>query len=1037
MRKNIRKTANLVLSIILSVTALTGCAMPWGGKTEQETVDLDTVQRISYDSSKEYEDALKKYNEGCDSVPVIRDDESLPEKQIVLILQGADDNVLVERAIEQLENHGIKASFAVTAITAAEDDNTVKLIKQKGHELIDNGLTGEGALEQHSDEEIIYSLSASRKVFATLTDFAPNKLLLNDTYYTGNLRMAAKACGYSKIIEPTPGKYLNVKSFANKTKADEYIARIKTGSILVFKLNGIIDALELEPKVEWKKPAIDPQPSLKTSKGEEDEKDVITVLEWLLDAIESQGCKVVKPDALKALTEEEYVASLLKDNAGLLANEYSKIETMEKVATIAFKGVSENVDDMQAIVEVLREVDASATFFLNGDDIDNRRDSVDTILDGGFSVACRESEDDDFAGKDVYDIYVKLNTAVRKIHKDISLKPRYFMPEGKASDNLRCACSIAGLGIVPFYTGLRNGNGEISCVDLTKDVNVEKIKNFITENTRSKIKLVDVTTLLKTANSVPDIDEETLRAFRETNEGKLAYQRNMIYTSEKAMSMIFYGVSNKKVLDDVLSILSSWGYKGTFFVTLTQLSDCDEQIKKILDNGHEIGIAYLPKADTESTFDYVAEYILSAQKYAQWKYEIDTNLFFQPYGEISDETKEAVSATGCALVGHEYALVQSKYQDATSVGSFYGAISGKIDAHRGSIAYFNMDYFTADKELEEEDTSTLLGSLLKKFISSKIRSLTYTDVYGNVAKETSYKVKTFSALAHSAYVYSPGRSSSSKVSGKNNVMGVMQNAVQQNYYMAQRYIGNMDVSVIPGFTDEELKMFDVSGKVTSNKVLFLTFDDWGYEKDINELLYVLNKYGVKANFFVRTNNVANNPNLLRAIAMDGHMIGSHSNSHMPAWYVAEDGQGNYLYGALTDDDSAVLREDVVKSYSILNKYCGDVAIGGKKALSTIYRPPTLAVSRPGMYQIYDVGYTYIVNGDFSSLDYEAASVNELVNELLGGRDTWYGKMAVGNGTCLIMHMSPNAKFTAEALDIMIPWWQDKGYTFARLDDYLH
>jgi peptidoglycan/xylan/chitin deacetylase (PgdA/CDA1 family) len=1035
MKRKTAKRINLALCLAILTSALSGCGSPTVGNT-QPTVDLNKVQRISYDASKEYEEALEKYNKGVEGVPVIRDDNSLPEKQIALVLQGAEDNVLVERAIELLEDHGMKATFAVTAVEAAEDDNTVKLISQKGHELVDNGLNGNDALDQMTDEEIIYDLTSSRKVFSTLTDFAPDKLLLNSTYYTENVRMAAKACGYAKLISPSSGKYLNGKSFAEEKKAEEYVTRLKTGSILVFKLNGIIDALELDPKVEYKKPAIDKQPTVDANKSVEEDTDVITVLSWVLDALSDQNCTIVKLDKLKALTDEQYVASLVEEKNGVKADEYESLETMENVASLVFKGVPENAGDLDAILEALKESEAGATFFLNEDDIDNYRDSVDKILDGGYSIACRAAPDDDFIGKSIYDIYVKLCSDVRLLQKELSIKARYFMPEGKASDDLRTSCAIAGLAIVPMNEGFRSGKGKISCVDLTKAVDTEKVRGFIKDSKKAGITLVDVTTLIKAANSMPEIDEETLKALREANEGKLASQKIMIYTSEKAMSMIFYGVSNKVVLKDVLSILSSRGYKGTFFVTMEELAGRQEQITDILDAGHEIGVAYIPKEEEENEFDRAAAYIIGAQKYAQWKYETDINLVFQPYGEIRDETKEAVSATGCMLVGHEYALVQSQYQDATSVGDFYGALSEKIDAHRGSVAYFNMNYFTADKELSAEDTTTLLGSLLKRFISGEIASLTYTDVHGQVAPGTSYKVKTFSDLAHSAYVYSPGRGGIGGISNTKNVLGNMATAAEQNNYMAARYIGNPDISDIPGFTDEDKKLFDVDGKVTSNRVIFLTFDDWGYEKDVNELLYVLGKYGVKGNFFVRTNNVHNNPNLLRAIAVEGHLVGSHSNSHMAAWYVEPDGEGNYKYSTLTEEDSAKLRNDIVTSYSILNRYCGDVVVNGRHSLTTIYRPPTLAVSRQGMYQIFDVGYTYIVNGDFSSKDYQAASVDALVHELRHGMDTWYGKATVGNGSCLVMHMSPNAKYTAEALDIMIPEWQSQGYTIARLDDYL-
>ncbi|RKM56897.1 hypothetical protein D6855_14635 [Butyrivibrio sp. CB08] len=1038
MGKNLKKTINLTLCMALIASTLAGCGLFDNiGKKNDASVDLNEVQSISYDATKEYEEALQKFNAGCDGAAVIRDDRSIEDKQISLVLLGTEDTVLTERAMELLEDHKYKASFALTAIEAAEDDEVIKTITTKGHEILDNGLNSTDDPENLSDEDLIYRLAASKKVFSTLMEIGPNKLFLNTTYYPDNVRKAAKACGYDKLISPTSGRFLNGTSFADKTKAEEYVGRLESGSIVVFKLKGAIDTLELSPKLESKNPALDKQPdAVITTTEDSDEKDVITVLSWLLDALDKAEYKLVKLDSFKALTDEEYVASLLENNGDLKAQEYTSVPTLENVGALAFKGVCEDPEDMKDLLKTLSDSRFNATFFLNSDDIAQHRESVDLAVDGGFSMDLRTANTQDYKGKEIYDIYESLGADIRTMHKELMIKPRYLMTEGTTPDNLSYACSISGLGIVPFTEGMKRDPGRISCIDLSKKENVARTKTFITECKKTGYSLVDVTELIKKANKIPEIDEITLKALREENDGRKAAQRNMIYTSEKAMSMIFFGVTNKVVLEDVLGILRSRGYKATFFVTPNELINCDQQINMIMEDGCEIGLAYVSKGEDKDDFNTVASNILGAQQYATWKYGIEPNLVFQPFGTPTDEVKEAISAAGCTFVGHEYALVQSKYQDATDAASFYGQVSSKIDAHRGSIAYFNMNYFTADKDLEEEGANTLLGSLLKRFINGEIRSLTYTDVYGEVAKSTIYKVKTFSALAHTSYCYAPGRTRNNEIADNKNVLANMASAQEQNSYMASRYIGNSDVTVIPGFADSDMKMFDTSGKITEDKVLFLTFDDWGNEKDINELLYVLDKYGVKANFFVRTNNVKGNPNVLRAIAVDGHLVGSHSDTHFEAWNVEKDDEGNYKYSTLSDEDAAKLRKEVVVSYNTLNRYCGDVVVDGKRALSTIYRPPTLAVSREGMYQLFDVGYSYIVNGDFSSKDYQMNSVDELVSEFRYGMKTWHGNVPVENGSCLIMHMSPTAKYTAEALDIMIPEWQSQGYSFARIDDYL-
>lgn len=125
-----------------------------------------------------------------------------------------------------------------------------------------------------------------------------------------------------------------------------------------------------------------------------------------------------------------------------------------------------------------------------------------------------------------------------------------------------------------------------------------------------------------------------------------------------------------------------------------------------------------------------------------------------------------------------------------------------------------------------------------------------------------------------------------------------------------------------------------------------------------------------------TENVDKNPNLLRAIAADDHEIASHSDSHVP---LATSKKG--AYHNLTAKETAAMRKDPAKSYQKLNKYVGDVQVGGKKALSLDFRPPTLEVSKKGLEAAFDVGFQYAVSGDVSTNDYEQTSFQKYLHDL--------------------------------------------------------
>lgn len=189
-------------------------------------------------------------------------------------------------------------------------------------------------------------------------------------------------------------------------------------------------------------------------------------------------------------------------------------------------------------------------------------------------------------------------------------------------------------------------------------------------------------------------------------------------------------------------------------------------------------------------------------------------------------------------------------------------------------------------------------------------------------------------------------------------------------------------------------------------------DDWGTDASINHLLYVLRKHHAKGTFFIITWNVKNNPNLLRAIAEDGHDIASHTNRHRPMVWQTSNYGGNMT--PMTEEEYA---EDVRLSYEELQKTVGDVMVDGKPALTHYFRPPTLAISKSGIRSIMDAGFSYIVSGYESTDDYAIPSLQAMIGAISHG--IYDEKGNVRKGSILIMHMTDKAQYTAEALDYIL------------------
>ena len=524
---------------------------------------------------------------------------------------------------------------------------------------------------------------------------------------------------------------------------------------------------------------------------------------------------------------------------------------------------------------------------------------------------------------------------------------------------------------------------------------------------------------------------------RRKNEGKLAEKQNIVYTTERALSFVFYGVGNKNAVIDAADKIKARNESGTFFITLDELMSCQSAVEHIVNDGHEIGIAYRATSDYPQGFDSVMSYINNWKKYAEWRYGINSDIVYMPFDKPSDETEEAINVSGCQLVGNTFIVVQNDDKEITLDG--VPAALEKIShmrLMRGSFVCFNMSFYDNDKY--SEHGKTIFGSVLDGFIDEHVDSLAYrSHDTGEIEDASRFEVKTVSEMLKSPEKYIFVNKKQNDITIDKNVLQNLGSEDAKFDFISEHYIGTSFVTSknkLPGFTNAEISRMDTKGRFTDDKVLFLTFDDWGTEKSLNELLYVLEKNDVKATFFVTTQYVDSNPNMLRAIAVQGHQIGCHTDGHLPLSDSVE-GSSNKAV-TLTDEEAVALRKDVVTAYDKLYKYTGDVVVNGKQALSRMFRPPTLAVSRIGISQVFDVGYDYSVSGDMSTNDYKAKSYEDMVNQLKNGITDGGDHIAVHDGSIIVMHMLENAEYTAQALDYMIPLWKEQGYTFARLDDYL-
>jgi peptidoglycan-N-acetylmuramic acid deacetylase len=189
----------------------------------------------------------------------------------------------------------------------------------------------------------------------------------------------------------------------------------------------------------------------------------------------------------------------------------------------------------------------------------------------------------------------------------------------------------------------------------------------------------------------------------------------------------------------------------------------------------------------------------------------------------------------------------------------------------------------------------------------------------------------------------------------------------------------------------------------SKKELYLTFDE-GYENGYTApILDVLKKHNVKAAFFVVKPYITSNPDLIKRMVDEGHLVCNHSARH-PSMPSIKDLEA--FSKELTDVEAAF--EEIT----------------GKK-MPKYFRPPMGKYSELSLYYAQKCEYKSIfwslAHADWDSKkqpDLEAAK-----KKLLG---------RTHNGAIVLLHAV--SKTNAQILDNLITEWKTQGYELKSLDE---
>ena len=183
----------------------------------------------------------------------------------------------------------------------------------------------------------------------------------------------------------------------------------------------------------------------------------------------------------------------------------------------------------------------------------------------------------------------------------------------------------------------------------------------------------------------------------------------------------------------------------------------------------------------------------------------------------------------------------------------------------------------------------------------------------------------------------------------------------------------------------------------SKKMIALTFDD-GPNYNTSKVIDVLNKYDIRATFFVLGSRAINNKDILKKMADSGMEIGNHTYNHL----------------LLTKYDENKIRSEIEDT--------SEVIYSATKKRPKLLRPSYGSVNN----KIKKVANMPIIIWDIDTLDWKYHNSKRITSRVVN---------KVRDGDIILMHDIYSASLNA--LSNIIPILQDNGYEFVTIDELFY
>lgn len=427
-------------------------------------------------------------------------------------------------------------------------------------------------------------------------------------------------------------------------------------------------------------------------------------------------------------------------------------------------------------------------------------------------------------------------------------------------------------------------------------------------------------------------------------EGKPSIVLDQVYTTDTVMALTLNGVTEDQKMYNILDELSKTNITATFFLDQKQVQENTKVVKAIVDHGHTIGISVFNQQDlSEKSYeDIYSEVKLSIEMIEKHTGIKPAFTRTKPWGTNKDLELITAQLEMDAVIGHSIRPRSRDLENTKDLSDYFA-----VSLSRGGII-----------SLDVNDYPQVLDSI--HYIVEEANTIDYSIV-------------PLATLVNNGEIRKPFE----EIEGHDLIRK------------------NLDyVNEVPNI---------LYSKDTTEKVVALTFDDYGSDKTVLEILNILESHDIQSTFFLKAKNVERNPNLARVILDKGHEIASHS----------------YAHHRSTDITPEELQDDLIKAHKVITE-----AIQEKPTM--LFRPPFGNIDDESAKVMSAVGFKNIAMYDLSSYDWNPDyTVDDVVNRVMNG---------VKPGSSIVMHILDDIN-NIESLPIIIDKLKAEGYSFEKMSKW--